>query len=102
MASGWHRADRNSPATQARRAKYTSPEHRANADQVQRLAKAGLAVCWRCGTRRARRWHAGHSDDGTRFMGPECEPCNLKAAARKGALIANAKRKARRFARPIR
>lgn len=102
MASGWHRKA-NTAAERARTAQYHSAEHR----EQQRLAKAavaaGTAVCWRC--RRhippGNPVHAGHDDhDRTVYRGPECPPCNLRAAARKGAQVANAKRKALRRRAP--
>lgn len=99
-ASGWHRKRSRTPGELAGR--YRSSEHRAAQRQVQALAAAGLAVCWRCGTTRASQWHAGHSDDGLEYMGPECRRCNITAAASKGARIVNAKRKARGFVRPVR
>lgn len=47
---------------------------------------AGLVACWRC--RRliepGSRWHLGHNDARTGYMGPEHASCNLKAAARVG------------------
>lgn len=99
-ASGWHRKRSRTPGELAGR--YRSPEHRAAQRQVKLLVAAGLAVCWRCGTRSAAEWHAGHDDEGLRYMGPECRTCNVKAAASKGARIANARRKARGFVRPVR
>ena len=60
---------------------------------------SGHGHCWRCG-----RWldprkpvHAGHDDhDRSVYRGAECAPCNLKAAARKGNRMSNAKQSARR------
>ena len=51
----------------------------------QRRIDAGEVVhCWRCTTARivGRDWHLGHSDDRAQIMGPECPPCNLRAAGR--------------------
>lgn len=98
--SGWHRK-RPGAADAVRKRKYDSAEHRAARREVARLVAAGLAQCWRCGTRTAAKWHAGHNDGGDRYMGPECSTCNLRAAARKGALIANARRAAARHTRPF-
>ncbi len=95
--SGWHRADPNTPAAQARRRQYDSPEHRAARAKVKKDIAAGTAYCWRCGN-----WlppgtqaHVGHSNDRSTILGAECESCNLSAAASKGARVANARRKAR-------
>ncbi len=90
-ASGWHRKE-NTAAGRARAAQYRTPEHRAKVKEYKALREAGLASCWRCG-----RWippgapmHAGHDDhDRTVYRGPECPPCNLKAAGRKGAIVKN-------------
>lgn len=103
-ASGWHRKNTNTPAVQARRRKYNSPEHKAMRAHLKILVASGRAWCWRCGKQLVPgNWHVGHSDDGTRIMGGECaRECNLKTAASKGALIANAKRKAAGFVRPVR
>ncbi len=99
--SGWHRADATTPAAQARRRQYDSPEHRAARAKIKRQIAAGTAYCWRCGN-----WlppgtkaHVGHDDhDRTIVRGAECEGCNLSAAASKGARVANARRKARKAA----
>ncbi len=86
------------PAAQARRRQYDSPEHRAARAKIKSQIAAGTAYCWRCGS-----WlppgtqaHVGHDDhDRTIVRGAECESCNLSAAASKGARVANARRKAR-------
>lgn len=102
--SGWHRVNRNTAAVKARRAKYNSPEHKAARAHLKILVASGRAYCWRCGKQLVPgNWHVGHNDPGTRIMGGECaRECNLRAAARKGARIANAKRKAAAFIRPTR
>lgn len=95
-ASGWHRRPRTA-AEQARRAQYASPEHRAAVAQVKQLVASGRAHCWRCGRHLppGSTAHAGHDDHNrTIYRGPECPPCNLKSAARKGNRISNAARKA--------
>lgn len=98
MASGWHRR----PRTQAeldRRKVYNSTEHKAQVAKARATRDSGHGHCWRCG-----RWldprkpvHAGHDDhDRSVYRGAECAPCNLKAAARKGNRMSNAKQSARR------
>lgn len=87
-ASGWHRKNTTSPAARARAAQYASPEHRAMVKAVKALRDAGRAFCWRCGRHipPGAPVHAGHDDnDRRRYRGPECPPCNLRTAARKGA-----------------
>lgn len=102
------RQGRDTAADAARRAKYDSPEHRAARAYYGLQVAKRQAVCWRCGNLLLPgRWHVGHDDhDTSAIRGPECDTCNRKAGARKGALIANARRKARReaaaFVRPRR
>jgi hypothetical protein len=98
VSSGWHRK-RHDAAAQQRKAQYNSTAHRRLRAELQALVDSGAAACWRC--RRpippGSRWHVGHSDtDRTVYMGPEHPSCNLKAAASKGARIANARRKIQR------
>jgi len=96
MANGWHRKV-DDAAARARAVEYRSPEYRAARAVVKRQVEAGTAQCWRCGRQLVSgHWHLGHHDmDRTRLMGGECATCNLRAAASKGARIANARRKAR-------
>lgn len=87
-ASGWHRKRRDTPAERARDAEYASPEYRALRRAVKVEVDAGRGACWRC--RRflppGSAWHLGHDDvDRSIIRGAECPPCNLSAAARKGA-----------------
>jgi hypothetical protein len=100
---GWHRRQTNTAAYHARRAKHTSREHRQARKNIQAQLNRGEHVrCWRCGRsipNIAAAWHVGHSDDGTRIMGAEHASENVKAAARKGAIIANARRRGRRIPR---
>lgn len=107
-ASGWHRKVRG-PADVVRQRKYDSAEHKAAKAHLRILVAGGRASCWRCGkTLVPGQWHVGHDDVNTLIIrGGECaRECNLKAAARKGALIANANRKRKRleaaFVRPVR
>lgn len=96
--SGWHRKVDNA-ATRARVAQYRSPEHKRRRALAKLEVDAGRAHCWRCGTwlHPESAWHLGHDDyDRTLYRGAECAACNLRAAARKGARIANAIRKATR------
>lgn len=95
MANRWHTASRTSPATQARRRKYASPEHRAAYNEYKRRQAAGeWLTCWRTGhlIPPTVRCHVGHDDTQVNLIrGPECPPCNLKAAARKGNRVAKAR-----------
>lgn len=94
VAHRWRHKRIDTPAELARKARYNSPEHRAARKRFTVLVEAGLGVCWRCGRGLVPgRWHVGHIDDGSAIAGPECMSCNLRAAARKGALVANARRK---------
>lgn len=102
-ANGWARKNPDTPAVKARKRKYDSAEHRAARARYKVLVEYGLAKCWRCGCHLyPGRWQTGHNDAGDQIMGPECLPCQRAHSARKGALIANAKRKATRFVRPVR
>lgn len=107
-ASGWHRADKTSPAARARKAKYDSAEHRQARKHYKAWIASGHGRCWRCLGRIPpetpdREWNVGHDDLATSVIrGAEHRACNLKAAARKGNRIANARRKARTFVRPVR
>lgn len=105
MAHRWHTASRTSPATQARRAKYNSPEHRAARKHYAAWIATGHGRCWRCGGRieAGSDWQLGHDDLATSVIrGAEHRACNLRAAARKGNRIANARRKAATFVRAVR
>lgn len=101
--SGWHRKVPG-PADEQRRRKYEGAEHRAAKRAYRVLVAAGEAHCWRCGALLVPGgWHVGHDDVAVDVLrGPECAGCNRRAAARKGALIANARRKMRPFVRPRR
>lgn len=99
MANGWHRRNPNSAAAQARAKEYDSAHFRAARLQAKTQVDAGGARCWRCHLPipPGSNWHLGHHDaDRSVLMGPEHARCNLKAAASKGARMANAKRKAQR------
>lgn len=102
MASGWHRK-RNDAAAKVRAAEYRSPRYKAARAAVKCQVETGIAHCWRCGKQLVPGyWHLGHDDnDRTIIRGGECQPCNLKAAAHKGARVANARRKARRLRTPL-
>lgn len=103
-ASGWHRVRTDTAAYRARRAKYNSAEHKAARKHYAAWIAAGNGRCWRCllPIPLGSEWHVGHSDDGRTIMGAEHASCNKGAAASKGARVANAKRKAREFVRPVR
>lgn len=91
------------PASEARRREYASPAYRRARAAAKRVVDKGEAYCWRPECRRwldpDRPWHMGHDDDDrTVLRGPECPPCNLKAAASKGAKVANRTRRVTRIA----
>lgn len=99
--SGWHRANRNSPAAKARQREYNSPEYKAARAAAKRQVDAGNGYCWRPTCRRwlppGKPFHLGHDDHNRAIIrGPECPPCNLNAAARKGNAAANRRRSGRR------
>lgn len=94
MAHRWRHKRTDTSAELARRARYNSPEHRAARKRYAVLVDAGLGVCWRCGCQLyPGAWQTGHNDAGTVIMGPECLPCQRGHASRKGARVANARRK---------
>ncbi len=97
-ASGWHRKRRDTAAERARNAIYASPEHRAHQRQVRQLVEAGRASCWRCGRflPPGSPVHAGHDDvDRSVYRGPECPSCNVRTAARRAAVVRNARQPGR-------
>lgn len=100
MASGWHRKDPTDAASRARAAEYRSPRYKATRAAAKVHVESGAATCWRCGKwiPPGSNWHLGHDDNDRRIIrGPEhAIECNLKAAASKGARVANANRKAKR------
>lgn len=102
--NGWHRK-RNDAAARARQAEYRSPAYKQARQAVKAQVEAGTARCWRpqCGRILVPgRWHLGHDDTDRRIIrGGECASCNLKAAASKGARVANAKRKTQRQRTPL-
>jgi hypothetical protein len=103
-AHRWAHANRDATASQARRRKYNGREHRAAyADYKRRQARGEWLTCWRTGhlIPPTERCHVGHDDhDVDLIRGPECAEHNVKAAARKGARIANGTRR-RRKPRPL-
>ena len=62
-------------------------QHQKLRKRVALTVKAGTAVCWRCGLpiHPWQAWDLGHSDDRTRWVGPEHSFCNRSAAGRKPA-----------------
>lgn len=103
----WSAPRRTTRADQARKAKYASVEHRAARARLARVVAQGKAACWRCLKPIAvgSEWHVGHDDAGQRVMGAEHADCNRKAAAAKGARVANARRRGytpRGYTRPMR
>ena len=65
-------------------------EHQALREQWRPLVEAGGVSCARCGKRirRGTPWDLGHSDDWSRYTGPEHERCNSAAAGRKRMRLA--------------
>jgi hypothetical protein len=56
-------------------------EHQKLRKRWAAIVAAGQVNCWRCGRWIAprSRWELGHSEDRTRWMGPECFECNRGA-----------------------
>lgn len=93
-AHRWRHKRTDTPAELARRARYNSPEHRAARKRYTVLVASGQGRCWRCGSQLyPGQWQVGHDDAGLVIRGPECTTCNRRAAARKGARVANTRRK---------
>lgn len=63
---------------------YDKAHDQLRAEWQRRIDAGRVVTCWRpgCGTvLTGRAWHLGHNDhDRTRYEGPECVPCNLRAA----------------------
>lgn len=62
-------------------------DHQKLRKQWDEVVQRGEASCWRCGRwlPPGLPWHLGHDDyDRSVYRGPECPPCNLRAAAVKG------------------
>lgn len=102
MTHRW-RTKRPTAADEIRRKQYASPEHKARRKAIQAQIDTGQPVaCWRCGRPivKGSPWHLGHDDrDRTVYRGAECPTCNLTAAARKGARVANGRASVRRVRR---
>ena len=97
MASHRWRTKQPTAADAARRRKYAGRAHQAALAEYKRRQAAGeWLTCWR-GRHLIPptvRCHVGHDDhDVNLIRGPECPPCNLKAAARKGNRMQRAKRR---------
>ena len=87
------------PAGQARAREYRSKAHRD--ERSRRVAAAtALTPCCYCGQPLGpvqREWHLPHRPDRQGYEpGLSHASCNRREAARRGALIANARRKAQR------
>lgn len=68
---------------------YDAAHDALGRDYQARMDAGERFNCWRCdtplGPRRGIDWHLGHDDhDRTIHRGPECAPCNLSTAARRG------------------
>lgn len=59
--------------------------HRQLREQWKPKVESGRVDCWRCGKpiRSDEQWDLGHSDDRTRYMGPEHIQCNRATALRR-------------------
>lgn len=103
-ASGWHRKKQDA-AARARQAEYRSPAYKQARQAVKSQVEAGTAHCWRPTCQRPLipgHWHLGHDDhDRSIIRGGECSSCNVKAAASKGARVANARRKTKASRTPL-
>lgn len=77
--AGWKNATDNATAS----GRYGT-EHKRLRAQWKVKVDAGEICCWRCGEwiPPRSRWHLGHSDDGSQYMGPEHWRCNVRAASR--------------------
>lgn len=98
-ASGWHRRSPSAALTKARNRKYNSPEHRG--ERARRLTQVKPGdPCGYCGQplpTDTTTWNLPHNAAGTAYLpGMWHARCNQIEAAKRGALIANAQRKARR------
>lgn len=66
---------------------YGGRHQKLRASWQRRINAGEVIVCWRptCSVRiTGTAWHLGHDDDDRRiYKGPECIPCNTKAAALK-------------------
>jgi hypothetical protein len=82
--------NRSRPGGNKTAAKYRSKEHaQARAAMQRQLDRDGYLTCAQdiCIMRSrlilpGMKWHAGHDDTGTRYIGPVHPPCNLSAAGR--------------------
>lgn len=65
--------------------------HKAERRRWKTIVDSGRAVCARCGKPIAAgsAWDLGHSDDRSRWTGPEHASCNRRAGGRNGARVTN-------------
>ena len=71
-------------------------KHQQERKKWARIIDTGAAVipCARCGEtiKAGTKWELGHTEDRSRYSGPEHFLCNRQAGGKKGAEIANSKR----------
>ena len=85
------------PTRTAHQRGYDAKHQRTRAALAPTVA-AGQAMCVRCHQwiKPGQAWHLDHDDhDRTKYKGPAHALCNIRAGARKGSLIAHARRSRR-------
>ena len=79
------RANARSKQRGTRKEQGYGPGHRPlRRSYQQRMDRGETFQCWRCDAPiNPEHWHLGHHDaDRSRYMGPECVPCNLAVNSR--------------------
>lgn len=96
--SGWHRKQSGTVAEQLRRVQYRSAVHQAARANAKLDVDRGTVNCCRCGRLivPGSAWHMDHTDDRSGYLGPAHASCNVRAAARKGAVVVNGKGRRRK------
>ena len=69
---------------------YDATHDRTRAVWQGRIDRGETVRCVSCGSRlHGRTWDLGHSEDRTRHIGPQCEPCNRGDGGKRGANVSN-------------